>query len=204
MLVKPKIHNRVLLRMIDRLMTRADMSVAELDLLVCGTGPGAFMGVRIAVAAAQGLSYATDIPLMPLSSLYALAQRGRHLVGRTSSHGQERPRGIMPTLDARLGQLYWGYYAERNGRLQELVAPRLSAPQDVENCVDLALGLGDGWKYRDKMSSSLSRFSQVYAEEMPQARYLIEVAREQEEPLLVPPQELKPIYLRDHRGNAQA
>lgn len=197
MIIKPKAHNRVLLPMVNRLMTQADLSLADLDLIVCGVGPGAFMGVRIAVAAAQGFAYATNVPLMSISSLYALAQQGWHIARKERYMG-----GIFPAIDARLGQLYWAYYVEKDGQLQQKVPPRLSSPPDIRLQDRLGLGLGDGWAYQDKMSTPLAEFKQLHPTAVPQARHLIELAQQRPHPLIQDPERLTPLYLRDHTGKA--
>jgi tRNA threonylcarbamoyladenosine biosynthesis protein TsaB len=43
----------------------------DLELIVVGTGPGSYTGVRIGIAAAQGLAFSRKVPVIGLSSLLA-------------------------------------------------------------------------------------------------------------------------------------
>lgn len=55
-------------------------AVAEPDLMVVGTGPGSYAGVRVALAAALGVSMAKNVPLMGWPSLTAHALAGDGLM----------------------------------------------------------------------------------------------------------------------------
>lgn len=57
---------------VDRLMGDAGVVPAELDLVVAGTGPGTFTGLRIGLAAARALGFALGIPVKGVSTLDAL------------------------------------------------------------------------------------------------------------------------------------
>ena len=73
--------------MIDELLREADIQTKDLDAIAFGQGPGAFTGVRIAVGVIQGLAFAHDTPVIPVSSLNALAQHyARRALPRCSSH----------------------------------------------------------------------------------------------------------------------
>jgi tRNA threonylcarbamoyladenosine biosynthesis protein TsaB len=57
---------------IDRLMGDTGVAPADLDLVVAGTGPGTFTGLRIGLAAARALGFALGIPVKGVSTLDAL------------------------------------------------------------------------------------------------------------------------------------
>jgi tRNA threonylcarbamoyladenosine biosynthesis protein TsaB len=50
------------------LLGRANVSLAELDRIAVGIGPGTFTGIRIAVSFAKALAYGANVPLVGISS----------------------------------------------------------------------------------------------------------------------------------------
>jgi tRNA threonylcarbamoyladenosine biosynthesis protein TsaB len=62
-----------LVPMIARVMAAATIGFDALDLVAVTLGPGAFTGVRIGIATAQGLALATGVPALGLGSFEAVA-----------------------------------------------------------------------------------------------------------------------------------
>ena len=54
-------------------LAAAGLTIADVDLLAVCLGPGAFTGLRVGIAAAQGLAFATTRPIVGISALEALA-----------------------------------------------------------------------------------------------------------------------------------
>lgn len=72
-------------------------SFDQVDAVAVAIGPGAFTGVRVGLATAQGLAHALDVPLVGVGSLQS---RGR------------RAQATLSLLDARKGRLYAGWAEE--------------------------------------------------------------------------------------------
>jgi tRNA threonylcarbamoyladenosine biosynthesis protein TsaB len=85
-------HAAAVLADADRLLREAGLAPSDLDVLVVGTGPGSFTGIRIGLAAARGLALALDIPVAGVSTLDALA------VGA--------PPGALPVIDAQRREVF--------------------------------------------------------------------------------------------------
>lgn len=110
-------HSERLMPLIVELVTAAGLTAADLDAIAVGAGPGSFTGLRIGLATAKGLAFATGKPLWLVSSLAALAW---------SMHGAPLGPLLVPALDARRGELYAGFY-----RVDEHGVPRSVAPERV-------------------------------------------------------------------------
>jgi len=105
---------RVLLRLIDDMLTEVGAEPKDLSAIAVGTGPGTFTGVRITVATARGLSVALGIPVLGVSTLAALAAGA---AGRVDSRGdQDGLPALLPVVDARRQQVFYGVYRPVGGR----------------------------------------------------------------------------------------
>ena len=96
--VIPRKHTHELLPMVEQILASAQLSVRQLDAVAFGRGPGSFAGIRIATGVTQGLAFAADLPVVPVSSLAALSQ-GYYRV----SNDQDSP--IISALDARMNEV---------------------------------------------------------------------------------------------------
>lgn len=97
----PRAHTHILLPLIDRLLKDADIALADLDAFAFGRGPGSFTGVRIACSVIQALSFGLDKPVVPVSTLRALAEQAYRELGVLR---------VFASLDARLQAVYWGLF----------------------------------------------------------------------------------------------
>ena len=133
----PRQSERVLVG-IDELLREAGIAPRQLDAIAVSIGPGAFTGVRLAIGVAQGLAAAINRPVVPVSSLMALA---------TNGPVEQAPRHVLAVLDARMGEVYAGWFAVDGGRPTPIVpeiigvAHALTKPDDVADYVVLGSGL---------------------------------------------------------------
>ena len=104
--IAPRRHAELSLPWAEQLLAEAGIAKSQLDAVAVGRGPGAFTGVRLAIALAQGIALALDRPAVAISTLAALAM-------------QSRGERILAAIDARMGEVYLGAFA-RDG--DDLVA----------------------------------------------------------------------------------
>ena len=152
----PRRHTELLLGQVDELLVEAGTTLTAVDAIAVGYGPGSFMGVRLAVSVAQGLAYAANRPVVPISSLRALAQ---------TLADQTAVSSIVAGWDARMQELYWGTYTvDPQGIVQLLGDDRLSKPGEVAISAERQwCAVGNAWE--------------VYEKELPQEAFFKRVAK---------------------------
>lgn len=146
--VAPREHAALLLPMVEALLNDTGMVLTDLDALAFGRGPGAFTGLRVAAAAAQGLAFGAGLPVIPVSSLAALA-RGAARAKPCSL--------VLAAADARMDEIYFGAFSIEDGEpfaggAERVVAPELAELPGALQVVGPVLGAGSGWRYRERMT----------------------------------------------------
>lgn len=112
-------HSETLLPLVRELLAEAGVSIGQLDAIAFGVGPGAFTGLRVACGAAQGLAVAAGLPVVPVTSLAAMA---------AASGAQQ----VLALLDARMGEVYSAAYRLENQRLLLQGNIVLASPVDID------------------------------------------------------------------------
>lgn len=128
-----------LLPWITDLLQQGGITLRDLDAIAVGIGPGAFTGVRLAVAAVQGLALASHLPVAPVASLDAIAAIAiDHPLIQAMESGKHQ---FTVAIDARMGEVYWANYSvmkatqagRNNTALPERIGDiQLSKPEDVQ------------------------------------------------------------------------
>lgn len=119
--VAPRRHAELALPWAEQLLGEAGVARSQLDAIAVSRGPGAFTGVRLGVALAQGIALALDRPVVAVSTLATLAMRADVTAGRH----------VLAAIDARMGEVYSAAYRIDDGAPAALSAERVSAPDAV-------------------------------------------------------------------------
>jgi len=136
--VAPRRHAELILSMMEQLLAEAELKLTQLDALAFGRGPGSFTGVRIATGVIQGAAFGAQLPVVPVSTLAALAQRHYRMRGACR---------ILPAFDARMKEIYWAAYEVAADNLVMLVGDeQVASPAEVDLPQgDNWWGVGTGW-----------------------------------------------------------
>ena len=187
----PRRHAELLLPMCDQVLAEAGIARTQLDAIAVGRGPGAFTGVRLAVSAAQGIALGLDRPIVPVSSLAALALLA-----------PDNGAPILALIDARMGEVYAGCFQRDAQWLVRLVgvesvgpAAQLELPAAAANLV------GTGWEtYRSVLEPRLAQ-RPLHCDGLryPQAEAVARLAVPMfKAGMARDASEARPIYLRDN------
>ena len=186
----PRRHAELSLPWAEQLLAEAGIAKAQLDAIAIGRGPGAFTGVRLAIAIAQGIALALDRPIVPVSTLAALAMQ---------SEGDR----ILAAIDARMGEVYSAAFARAGDDLVALTADMVGAPDTVvlpdEACAWHGVGTGFGAAEGALQRRLGSRLSTIDATALPHAADVARLAAAafaRGEALAA--ERVEPAYLRDN------
>ncbi|MFV5525378.1 MULTISPECIES: tRNA (adenosine(37)-N6)-threonylcarbamoyltransferase complex dimerization subunit type 1 TsaB [Acinetobacter] len=98
---RAKAQTQTILPMIEQGLNDLGLAVSDLTAIAFSRGPGSFSGVRINAAVTQALAWSNDLPVIPVSTLQALAQAAYRLHGLTA---------VTAVLDARMNEVYVASY----------------------------------------------------------------------------------------------
>lgn len=197
----PQEHSQKVLPMVDTLLTKHGLKIADLDAIAFGRGPGSFTGVRIATGIVQGLALGADLPVIEVSTLAAMAQE---------CYEKHQAQVSKVLIDARMNEVYFGHYCITNNVATEIQPEAVLAPDEaVEKYTSAALSAitngqhseeacaGTGWEaYAEK--TGFSRDNEIINVSFPNALYMLTIA-ETEFQLghQKSVDDLVPVYLRD-------
>ncbi len=194
--VIPRLHAQRLLPMIKTILAEAGIGMSALDAIAFGRGPGAFTGVRIAIGVVQGLAFASERPVLPVSNLAVLAQRAWR------EHGAQQ---VAAAIDARMDEVYWGCYQQHTGEMRLLGEEAVLPPQQAALPASAGgewFGAGTGWGYAERIAIEVAGHD---ASMLPHAQDLLTLAGfawQRGEAL--PADEAQPVYLRDKVATPKA
>ena len=184
-------HAEVLTPQIEFVCRQARVELSDIGLVAVDVGPGLYTGLRVGIATALAVAYARSLPMIGVPSLDLLAFPLRFT-----------NRLIVAVMDARRGEIFYGFYRPLPGGIQrigdyhvgtpeDLVGELMAASEDVVLVGDGALRYSDDFRGVKKVEIADHGFA------FPAASSLVQLAhasalREQ----FVQPSEIRPLYLR--------
>jgi tRNA threonylcarbamoyladenosine biosynthesis protein TsaB len=200
-MLAPREHTQKILPTVDEVVKEAQLTLADIDVIAYGQGPGSFTGVRIGISIAQGLAFGLDKKMVGISTLQAMAQQA--YVEATQNN--KLCDSVYAAIDARMGEVYFAHYLLIDGLMQlqgdeRVITPALLIEMHHKNEMSLineSILVGTGWSaypelshfYKDSVTSDI-----LY----PNAAYMLDSARNLiGQDAAVEPEQAIPVYLRD-------
>lgn len=204
----PRGHADLLLPMIDELLGDAGITLSDLHAIAFARGPGSFTGVRLAASVVQGLAFGAGLPVVPVSTLAAVALRA---LEAARNDGLD-PSEIWVCNDARMGEVYHAVFAVRDlaqaaaraaGIIESVSSPTVVTERWLERTAaamtgpGLAIGAGHGFRAYPELAAAPG-LAKVYPDLLPRAREVLALAMPAVEAGLgIDPTQALPIYVRD-------
>jgi tRNA threonylcarbamoyladenosine biosynthesis protein TsaB len=130
----PRSHGPQLWAALGQVLGDAGLTPAGIDLIAVCVGPGSFTGLRVGLAAAQGMALAAGRPVIGLDSLFLLA------AGLPWAD-----RAVRPVVDVRRGQVATALFDTSSGRPRMIEAMEALTPAEIAGRAgDQAILVGDG------------------------------------------------------------
>jgi tRNA threonylcarbamoyladenosine biosynthesis protein TsaB len=152
-------HAEIVLPLIQSMLTKARVAVADLSGIAVSIGPGSFTGLRVGLATAKGIAYECGLPLVGVSTLHANAARVPDFDGV-----------ICSLLDARKSEVYFALFRHDGQDLKRLTEDAMSS---IEGALDQlrnfdrasasVLFIGDGATTYEKVLARDFASAQIFA-----------------------------------------
>lgn len=178
----------MLLPWIRDLMSDAGIGFSDLDSVAVSRGPGGFTSLRIGMAVAQGIALAHDLPVHMVSTLEVLAH---------AADPARREQRILAVLDARMNEVYAGWFEAAEGRHVPLAGEAVLAPDRLVAPVGgswLVVGPGLA-EYGEQVGDALAgQIAGCQPDIWPGAEAVLALAQNSAG---VPAWDVAPVYVRD-------
>jgi len=189
----PMRHAELLLPWLRTLLEEKNLSLGDLDAIAFGRGPGSFTGLRIGIGVVQGLAWGAGLPVVPVSSLAAVAQAAAGIARQATSR-------ICVALDARMQEVYTAdFQLGGDGLVRPLGAERVCPPAAVEVAAgEPFIAAGNGFDRFSELKESAVNAAECHPDIWPRAGMTGKLALgwlEKNEPL--PAALAQPVYLRN-------
>ncbi len=115
-------HSENLMPLVSQAFDETNLTINNIDLLVCDKGPGSFTGIRIGISTVKAFHDVLNTPCIGVSSLEALA------------YSIKEDGLIASIIDCKNNNCYFALYEQKNNNYIELIAPSSSTITGALNC----------------------------------------------------------------------
>ena len=196
--VAPRQHAKLLLPLVEQQLKQAQITLNEIDAIACHIGPGAFTGIRIGVSVAQGLAYGAQLPTIPVSGLYSLAQQ---------AFDESECDHCLAAIDARMSEVYFAIFKRDEDGLATLVGEEVVIPPQKVNASEFSILndiaqyalIGSGWQaYEDVLTANGISYDLHLSDRFPKASASLNWAKRcLQQGQVLAADKLQPVYLRN-------
>ena len=113
-------HSHVITLFINEILKTNSITLNNIDAVAVSMGPGSYTGLRIGVSTAKGLCYATNKPLIGVSTLQAMALGTIQTIKKPELSNQELI--FCPMIDARRMEVYSALYDANWNEIRKIEA----------------------------------------------------------------------------------
>lgn len=130
-------HAELILPQLKALLTKNQVVLTDLDVIIYAQGPGSFTGLRIGVGIAQGLAFAHNLQLMGIPSLDVLCSIA------------PKHEYVLCAIDARMNEVFYAWYNTFSGeRLSDYCVGK---PEEITSLQEKAIGVGNAFSVYETM-----------------------------------------------------
>jgi len=150
-------HSSILTTLIHQVINTAGKELKDLNAVSLSIGPGSYTSLRIGSATAKGICYAMNIPLIGISTLYALAHATIQKEKNLEAH-------YVPMIDARRMEVYCSTFDSKGKEIESTNAKIIDETsfQDYFSTQRTIIFSGNGAeKCKETLQSSYAIFSEV-------------------------------------------
>ena len=185
----PMKHAELILPAVSSLLSDAGIRVADLDAIAFGRGPGSFTSLRIGIGVVQGLAWGAEVPVVPVSSLAAVAQ---------AVPDRSPGRRIVVAMDARMGEAFHATFEIDDGGTAVVSGEeRVSAPAEVV-AGGQWIAAGNGFERFDELAALAIGAEACHADTWPRASAVLQLAKAWlKENEALPAGLAQPVYIRN-------
>ena len=189
----PMRHAELLLPAVKSLLEQGACRLRDLDAIAFGQGPGSFTSLRIGIGVVQGLAWGAGLPVIPVSSLAAIARAA-------ADQSTAEFLSVCVATDARMGEVYTANFVrEDSGQLILAGTERVCAPADVAApATGPFIAAGNGFDRFEALIALAARAADCIADLQPRADTVCRLAHDWlscNEPL--PAALAQPVYIRN-------
>jgi len=177
-------HNQILLGLIDTILGDADISMKEIELVVCTQGPGSFTAIRILLSTAKGLASGSGAALVSVPTF--------DVIGDLFSWP---PDTVVPVVDGKKNKFYNAFYMHGKKIESESDIPRHELMDRISRHAPVIL-IGEAAQHFKEESSRDPENLKIVSRGFSLVRNLIEMGRKRFEKLGSCDKMTAPIYIR--------